>query len=187
MNHAWKWNPANEARARKRFGIKTYRPGQQELIHHVMAGNDALGILPTGGGKSLCYQLPALFLPNAVLVVSPLISLMQDQHEKLTDNHVPAVKLNSTLNAAEERQSIKRIKSRSAELIYVTPERLESAEYLELLKQMKRIASPSGVMIFGPPISIYAMPSTLWATHPCLRSPPRQRRKWRPIFSSSFI
>lgn len=101
MNTAWKWNPANEQKAKKRFGLRSYRPGQQELIHAVMNGRNALGILPTGGGKSLCYQLPALFLPHAVLVVSPLISLMQDQHEKLAENEIAAVKLNSTLNAAE--------------------------------------------------------------------------------------
>ena len=137
MNTAWKWNPANEAKAKKRFGIKSYLPGQQELIHAVMRGKNALGILPTGGGKSLCYQLPALFLSRAVVVVSPLISLMQDQHEKLTENNVPAVKLNSTLNAAEERESVENIESRSTELIYVTPERLENSEYLELLKHTK--------------------------------------------------
>jgi ATP-dependent DNA helicase RecQ len=141
MNTAWKWNPANEARAKKRFGIKSYRPGQRELITSVMEGRDALGILPTGGGKSLCYQLPALFLSKPVLVVSPLISLMQDQHEKLAENEIPAVKLNSTLNAGEQRDSREDIENGSAELVYVTPERLENSEYLELLRQ-------SGVSLF---------------------------------------
>jgi ATP-dependent DNA helicase RecQ len=135
MNSTWKWSAANEQKAKKRFGIKSYRPGQRELIEVIMEGNDALGILPTGGGKSLCYQLPALFFSRAVLVVSPLISLMQDQHEKLVDHNIAAVKLNSTLNAAEERESVEHIENRSAELIYVTPERLENAEYLDLLKQ----------------------------------------------------
>jgi ATP-dependent DNA helicase RecQ len=135
MNSAWKWSAANEEKAKKRFGIKAYRPGQRELIRAVLRGSAALGILPTGGGKSLCYQLPALFLPQAVVVVSPLISLMQDQHEKLAENHIAAVKLNSTLNASEERESVEYIENRSAELIYVTPERLENPEYLELLKQ----------------------------------------------------
>ena len=86
MNSAWKWTAANQEKAKKRFGIKAYRPGQRELISAILRGSDALGILPTGGGKSLCYQLPAFFLPHAVVVVSPLISLMQDQHEKLAEN-----------------------------------------------------------------------------------------------------
>lgn len=141
MNTAWKWSPENEEKAKKRFGIKSYRLGQREVIQAVMQGKDVVGILPTGGGKSLCYQLPALFLPHAVLVVSPLISLMQDQHDKLADKEIPAVKLNSTLNAAEERETFEHIENGSAELIYVTPERLESPDYLELLKQ-------SGVSLF---------------------------------------
>ena len=141
MNTAWKWSPENEEKAKKRFGIKSYRLGQREVIQAVMQGKDVVGILPTGGGKSLCYQLPALFLPRAVLVVSPLISLMQDQHDKLADKEIPAVKLNSTLNAAEERETFEHIENGSAELIYVTPERLESPDYLELLKQ-------SGVSLF---------------------------------------
>jgi ATP-dependent DNA helicase RecQ len=109
MNNTWKWSAANEQKAKKRFGIKSYRPGQRELIEAIMEGSDALGILPTGGGKSLCYQLPALFFSRAVLVVSPLISLMQDQHEKLSDNNIAAVKLNSTLNAAGETLMLNRM------------------------------------------------------------------------------
>src|SRR5215212_11674383 len=99
MNTSWKWTPANEKRALRRLGVEHYRPGQKELIDAVMSGANALGVLPTGGGKSLCYQLPALFLQHAVLVVSPLIALMQDQHEKMSERNISAVKLNSTLNA----------------------------------------------------------------------------------------
>src|SRR4051794_21966263 len=69
--------------ARERFGVDQLRPGQRELIEAVLRGEDALGLLPTGAGKSLCYQLPSLLLPQAVVVVSPLIALMQDQQEKL--------------------------------------------------------------------------------------------------------
>jgi ATP-dependent DNA helicase RecQ len=141
MNIAWKWTAANEEKAKKRFGVRRYRLGQRELIGAVMQGKNALGILPTGGGKSLCYQLPALFFRRPVLVVSPLISLMQDQHEKLADNDIRALTLNSTLNAAEERQSFGDIENRAAELIYVTPERLENPDYLGALRQ-------SGVSLF---------------------------------------
>ena len=135
MNHAWKWTEANEQKAKQRLGIKAYRQGQRELIHAVMEGRNALGILPTGAGKSLCYQLPAFFLPHPVLVVSPLISLMQDQHEKLTDRNISTAKLNSTLSASEERDAMQEIREGEPELIYVTPERLENQDYLELLKR----------------------------------------------------
>jgi ATP-dependent DNA helicase RecQ len=135
MNAAWEWNDINEQKAKKRFGIKHYRAGQRKLIQAVLEGRDTLGILPTGGGKSLCYQLPALFLPRAVLVVSPLISLMQDQQEKLSERSIPAAGLDSTLNSSEEEETINTIQKRQAELIYVTPERLENPEYLKILKR----------------------------------------------------
>jgi ATP-dependent DNA helicase RecQ len=125
VNLAWRWTAANERKAKRRLGIRAYRPGQRELIHAVMAGRSALGVLPTGGGKSLCYQLPALFLPHAVLVVSPLISLMQDQHDKLTDRDIAATALNSALSASAERAALAGIRKREPDLIYVTPERLE--------------------------------------------------------------
>ena len=135
MNQAWRWTLDNERKAKRRLGVKTYRPGQQQLIQAVMAGKNALGILPTGGGKSLCYQLPALFLPHAIVVISPLISLMQDQHDKLTERNIHAAKLNSTLSIREERDVVQEIWDGEPELVYITPERLESRDYLELLKK----------------------------------------------------
>ena len=135
MNAAWEWNDINEQKAKRRFGIKHYRTGQRKLIQAVLEGKNALGILPTGGGKSLCYQLPALFLPRAVLVISPLISLMQDQQEKLSQRSIPATELNSTLNSSEEQENIEAIQNREAQLIYVTPERLENRDYLKILKK----------------------------------------------------
>jgi ATP-dependent DNA helicase RecQ len=122
MNEAWRWTPENEKKARKRFGVTAYRPGQRELIQAVMNGKPALGILPTGGGKSLCYQLPSLFLPHGVLVISPLISLMQDQEATLISRNIEVANLNSTLSATEERDAIKGIRNREPDLIYITPE-----------------------------------------------------------------
>ena len=159
MNAAWEWNDINEQKAKRRFGIKHYRAGQRKLIQAVVEGKNALGILPTGGGKSLCYQLPALFLPRAVLVISPLISLIQDQQEKLSQRSIPATELNSTLNSSEEQENIEAIQSRQAELIYVTPERLENGDYLKILKKAachwwsstKLIAFRSGAMTFVRP------------------------------------
>lgn len=120
--------------AARRFGIRTFRPGQRELIEGVLAGKDLLGVLPTGAGKSLCYQLPALFLPKATVVVSPLISLMQDQQDKLAAADIPSAKLNSTLTASEERETVDDIGHGRTDLIYVTPERLENPEYLDVLR-----------------------------------------------------
>jgi Superfamily II DNA helicase len=101
----------------------------------VLNGKDALGILPTGGGKSLCYQLPSLFLPHAILVISPLISLMQDQYDKLRRRKIAAANLNSTLTATEEHSAREDIRHEEPELVYITPERLENPEYLGILKR----------------------------------------------------
>jgi ATP-dependent DNA helicase RecQ len=123
--------------AQDRFGIRALRPGQRELIEAALTGRDAIGVLPTGAGKSLSYQLPSLVLSGPVLVVSPLIALMQDQQEKLADNAIAAAKLNSTLSAAEERETLASIRAGEIPLIYVTPERLENSEYLELVKRQR--------------------------------------------------
>jgi len=119
--------------ARRRFGIERFRPGQQELIEAVLGGRDAVGILPTGGGKSLTYQLPALVLAKPVIVVSPLIALMQDQHDKLAEARIEAARLDSTLNESEERAAVDDVREGTAELVYVTPERLENVEFFDAL------------------------------------------------------
>ncbi len=115
--------------------MKHLRPGQRELIETVLNGGNAFGIMPTGAGKSLCYQLPALFLPKATIVVSPLLSLMQDQTEKAESAGVDVAKLDSTLTASEERAATRVVKKGAAELIYVTPERLENPKHLEVLRK----------------------------------------------------
>jgi ATP-dependent DNA helicase RecQ len=120
--------------AASRFEVRVFRPGQLELIEGVLNGRDQLGILPTGGGKSLCFQLPALFLPRSTVVVSPLIALMQDQTTKLEEAHIAAAKIDSTLTAAEERDAAVDIAEGQRDLIYVTPERLENEDYVALLK-----------------------------------------------------
>jgi ATP-dependent DNA helicase RecQ len=127
--------------ARERFGVTRFRPGQREIIDRVMAGQDTLGILPTGSGKSLCFQLPALLIPGPTVIVSPLIALMQDQQGKASAAGIPVAKLDSTLSTSEEQQLVGEIAAGEQELIYVTPERLEKPDYLELLKK-------SGVSLF---------------------------------------
>ena len=125
--------PQIAAVARKRFGIKGFRPGQREILEAVFEGRDVLGLLPTGGGKSLTYQLPALFLPKPVVVVSPLIALMQDQQEKAAEADIAVEKIDSTLHAAEARQAREEIEEGEAQLVYVTPERLEDREFVQSL------------------------------------------------------
>jgi ATP-dependent DNA helicase RecQ len=127
--------PALNRKAREYFGIKRLRPGQREIIETVLSGKSALGVMPTGAGKSLCYQLPALFLPKATIVVSPLLSLMQDQTEKMEEAGVEATKLDSTLTEKEERAAVRDVKNGHSELIYVTPERIENPEALEAIRK----------------------------------------------------
>jgi len=116
------------ATARHRFDVTAFRPGQRDVMQAVLAGRDVIGVMPTGAGKSLCYQLPALLLDKATVVVSPLISLMQDQVEKLAEADIDAAKLNSTLTATEERQTAREIRRGLHDLVYVTPERLENPD-----------------------------------------------------------
>ncbi|MBW3508010.1 ATP-dependent DNA helicase RecQ [Janthinobacterium sp. NKUCC06_STL] len=125
------------------FGVTRLRAGQQDVIGSVLAGRDTLAIMPTGSGKSLCYQLPAALLPGATLVVSPLISLMKDQLEKLHELGITAVQLNSSLSRAEEDEAIARISQGGRLIIFCTPERLASADFLSMLAS----APPSLVVI----------------------------------------
>jgi ATP-dependent DNA helicase RecQ len=134
MTRAVDW-PALEREAARRFGVRRFRPGQRELIEAALAGRDALGLLPTGGGKSLTYQIPALFLPRAVVVVSPLLSLVQDQREKAEAARIEVKRLDSTLSSSEEREAVEEIASGGSDLIYVTPERLENPDYVALLRE----------------------------------------------------
>ena len=116
------------------FGLDDFRPGQEEVIRSVMAGQHTLAIMPTGAGKSLCYQLPALHLPGMTLVVSPLISLMKDQVDKLDELGIDASQVNSALSAREANESIDQIAREKAEFILTTPERLATPEFLETLR-----------------------------------------------------
>jgi len=117
---------------RQYWGYEEFRPGQLEVIEHVLAGRDTITVLPTGGGKSLCYQLPAALLPGTALVVSPLISLMKDQVDALDAIGLRATAINSTLDAEERRRRLKALRRGEYRLAYVAPEALEGhlREYL---------------------------------------------------------
>ena len=119
------------------FGIERLRDGQQRVIDSVLDGKDTLAIMPTGSGKSLCYQVPARILEGMTIVVSPLISLMKDQLEKLEEMHIRAVQVNSSLNAGEERNALAAIEQQQCEIVFCTPERLVSPEFVALLREVK--------------------------------------------------
>ena len=121
--------------ARERFGIRRFRPGQREILEAVLGGRNALGILPTGAGKSLTYQLPALLLEKPVLVVSPLIALMQDQEEHATEAQIAVERLDSTVTRLGAEAAREEIAAGRAQLIYTTPEHLEDRGFLDQLNE----------------------------------------------------
>ncbi len=118
------------------FGYRTFRTGQREVIEQACEGRDSLVIMPTGGGKSLCYQLPALVLPGLTLVVSPLISLMKDQVDSLKQMGVAAAFLNSSQSREEAMSIYQQLHNGELKLLYVSPERLLTANFIERLHHL---------------------------------------------------
>jgi ATP-dependent DNA helicase RecQ len=118
------------------FGFLSFKAGQKQIIDNILQGRDTLGIMPTGGGKSLCYQLPALVLPGLTLVVSPLIALMKDQVDALNDQGIPASYVNSSLNRSKFYQRLHKARQGHYKLLYAAPERLESEGFTELLSEL---------------------------------------------------
>ncbi|MTI65062.1 MAG: DNA helicase RecQ [Firmicutes bacterium] len=118
------------------FGFDNFRKGQKEIIDGILNKRDSLGIMPTSGGKSLCYQIPALINKGVTLVISPLISLMKDQVDALRELGISATYINSTQSFKEQRDKLKSIKEGKYKLIYVAPERLNSNDFLNLCKDI---------------------------------------------------
>ena len=118
------------------FGHKAFREGQEQLIDSLLSGRDALGIMPTGGGKSMCYQVPALMLPGVTLVVSPLISLMKDQVMALKHAGIPAAYINSSLTPAQLSTVYQRLRAGAYKLVYVAPERLEADGFVSAAQSL---------------------------------------------------
>ena len=119
---------------RQTFGIDRLRSGQDDVIRSVLDGTDTLAIMPTGAGKSLCYQLPALHLEGTTIIISPLISLMKDQVEKLQGHGLEALQVNSALGATEERSAMGQIEEEKSDFIFTTPERLSDPDFLDALR-----------------------------------------------------
>ena len=118
------------------FGHSGFRPGQEPLIDALLSGRDVMGVMPTGAGKSVCYQLPALLLPGLTLVLSPLISLMKDQVSALAQAGIPAAYVNSSLDAEEYRDVCRQIRRGNCKLLYIAPERLQAEGFRRLLEEL---------------------------------------------------
>ena len=131
------------------FGYDSFRPGQDTVVSALLSGRDALAIMPTGAGKSLCYQIPALLLPGITLVVSPLISLMQDQVKALNDVGVHAAFINSALTEGQIRKALSLAAQGVYKIIYVAPERLESWEFLDFATHTEISMETEGFQAFA--------------------------------------
>ena len=125
-----------QAVLKEKFGYDHFREGQADVIESLLAGTNVLAIMPTGGGKSLCYQIPALMLPGLTLVVSPLISLMKDQVDALNENGIPATFINSTLTQGVVQERFNQAARGEVKLLYVSPERLDSDYFLADLAEL---------------------------------------------------
>jgi ATP-dependent DNA helicase RecQ len=121
---------------KKHFGYSGFLPGQKELIDHICRGEDALGIMPTGGGKSMCYQLPAMIFEGVTLVVSPLISLMKDQVQAMVEDNIPAAYINSALSESQTKTAFQYAREGRYKIIYIAPERLVTAGFNHLAREL---------------------------------------------------
>jgi ATP-dependent DNA helicase RecQ len=133
-------NDASDSAAellRERFGFDAFRPGQAEVIGHLLAGRSAAAVFATGSGKSLCYQLPALLFPGLTLVVSPLIALMKDQIDKLQARGIEAQRLDSTLSADESRAIMRSVREGRLRLLYVAPERFNNERFRDAIEGVR--------------------------------------------------
>ncbi|MEH7109973.1 DNA helicase RecQ [Bacillus sp. JJ1764] len=119
------------------FGYDSFRIGQEQAIRSVLSGNNTICVMPTGGGKSICYQIPAMVLPGTTIVISPLISLMKDQVDSLIQNGIPATFINSSISYNEANDRIQAAKQGKVKLLYIAPERLDSPEFIAELKSME--------------------------------------------------
>lgn len=119
------------------FGFGTFREGQAEVIRALLDGRDVIVVMPTGGGKSLCYQLPALLFPGTTLVISPLIALMKDQVDALNARGIPVTFINSSLSYEQQSARLRAMANGEFRLVYVAPERFRNERFVETLKQIK--------------------------------------------------
>ncbi|MBU6239796.1 MAG: DEAD/DEAH box helicase, partial [Planctomycetes bacterium] len=122
------------AEALQTFGLSDFRRGQREVIEHVISGQDCLCVMPTGGGKSLCYQLPSVVRPGLTIVVSPLIALMKDQVDSLVRRGIRATLINSSLTLQEQTERLEQVASGRFTMLYVAPERMRNSRFLDSIR-----------------------------------------------------
>ena len=115
------------------LAMKTLDHGQEKIIKHILNKEDCLGIMPTGAGKSICYQIPALIFPGTTVVISPLISLMKDQVDTLNKKNIPSIYINSSLKTSEIKQIMQNATINMYKIIYISPERLQSIGFTDFL------------------------------------------------------
>lgn len=120
----------------RHFGFREFLPGQEPVVSSLLGGRDTLAVMPTGGGKSLCYQLPAMVMEGVTLVISPLIALMKDQVDGLIRKGVPATMINSTLSPAEQSERLRDLAAGKFKLVYVAPERFRSGQFIRALQDV---------------------------------------------------
>ena len=120
----------------KYFGYKSFRKKQEEIINSIISKKDVIAIMPTGGGKSLCYQIPALILDGITIVISPLISLMKDQVDTLNTMNINATYINSTLDDETYNKVLRGIRNNEYKIIYVAPERLDNYDFLSIINEL---------------------------------------------------
>ena len=118
------------------FGYDSFRSIQEDIIRSIGSGHDTLGLMPTGGGKSICYQVPALMMPGVTLVVSPLISLMRDQVLALKASGIPAAYINSTLTGPQMQAVYRNMLAGQYKIVYIAPERLEADGFREIASRL---------------------------------------------------
>ena len=145
------------------FGFRSFRPNQEQIVRALMGGRDVFAVMPTGGGKSLCYQLPAVLMPGTALVVSPLISLMKDQVDGARANGIRAAFLNSSLDPAEQSAVLRSLQSGQLDLLYVAPERFALDHFRDLLLR-SRISM--AVIDEAHCISEWGMAASPWGSAP---------------------
>ncbi len=119
------------------YGFDSFRPGQEEIINDILAKKNVIGVMPTGGGKSLCFQLPALMMDGVAIIISPLIALMKDQVDSLKNKNIPASFINSSITPAQIQERLDMVKNGKCKILYIAPERFYSREFTEQLRNIK--------------------------------------------------
>jgi ATP-dependent DNA helicase RecQ len=174
----------------ERFGLDQFRPGQREVIEAVIARRDCLCVMPTGGGKSLCYQLPSLLIDGVTLVVSPLIALMKDQVDGLVERGIRATLVNSTVDTATQNERIVAMERGAYDLVYIAPERFRSARFSEAIARTRvallAVDEAHCISEWGPTILASGALDASWGSLRPLPLPPPQRTTYVATYANSL-